>query len=212
MQAFYGATFLEAVGPVVGVGLFRNVAPLMTGFVMTGLFAARVTPDLFRRSPLEPQPDDAADHSRRGAKPTIRIVMPVAETDPFRLAAARIGAAMLTGPILALWGASVGTVIGWLVSLQVLRVPTTVFVMKCFEMVWGRDILALVLKGACFGFAAALFSCHEIVRGTARPGLAAVRAACLGGLAILLLNSTFYVFFYMAGPPFGPTVLKPPVS
>jgi len=87
-----------------------------------------------------------------------------------------------------------------------------VFVMKCFEMVWGRDILSLVLKGACFGFAAALFPGYEIVRGTTRTGLAAVRAACLGGLGILLLNSTFYVFFYMAGPPFGPTVLKPPVN
>src|SRR5689334_20771288 len=30
MQAYFGATFNEAVGPVVGLGLIRNVAPILT--------------------------------------------------------------------------------------------------------------------------------------------------------------------------------------
>jgi phospholipid/cholesterol/gamma-HCH transport system permease protein len=196
----------------VGVGLFRNVAPLMSGFVLAGLLAARVTPDLSGQANAERETGDPLQPPKHGGRPTIRIEGLLAQPDPLRFAAARMCAAMLAGPILALWGASVGTTIGWLVSLQILRVPSTVFVMKCFEMVWGRDILSLVLKGACFGFSAALFSCHEIVRGTTNPGFAAVRAACLGCLGILLFNSAFYVFFYMAGPPFGPTVLKPPVS
>ena len=38
MQAFFGATFIEAAGPVVAIGLLRNVAPLMVGFLVSGLF------------------------------------------------------------------------------------------------------------------------------------------------------------------------------
>src|SRR3954466_11096657 len=50
MQAYFGATFVDAAGPVVGVGLFRNVAPLITGLILAGLLAARLTPELRSRS------------------------------------------------------------------------------------------------------------------------------------------------------------------
>ena len=41
MQAYFGATFVDGIGPVVGVGLIRNLAPLMVGFILAGLVAAR---------------------------------------------------------------------------------------------------------------------------------------------------------------------------
>lgn len=41
MQSFFGATFREASGAVVGVGLVRNLATLLTGFILAGLLAAR---------------------------------------------------------------------------------------------------------------------------------------------------------------------------
>src|SRR4051794_1224704 len=50
MQAYFGATFVVGAGPVVGVGLFRNVAPLVTGLILAGLLAARLTPELRTRS------------------------------------------------------------------------------------------------------------------------------------------------------------------
>ena len=31
MQAYFGATFMDGIGPVTGVGLIRNLAPLLTG-------------------------------------------------------------------------------------------------------------------------------------------------------------------------------------
>src|SRR3954469_7225369 len=59
MQAYYGATFVEAVGPVVGSGLVRNLAPLLTGLTMAGLFAGRLTTEL--RRPLRELDDGPAD-------------------------------------------------------------------------------------------------------------------------------------------------------
>ena len=46
MQSYFGGTFVEGTGAVVGVGLIRNVAPLMAGLTLAGLLAARVTPEL----------------------------------------------------------------------------------------------------------------------------------------------------------------------
>lgn len=42
MQSYFGATFREASGAVVGVGLVRNLATLLTGFTLAGVLASRV--------------------------------------------------------------------------------------------------------------------------------------------------------------------------
>ncbi len=46
MQSYFGGTFVEGTGAVVGVGLIRNVAPLMACLTLTGLLAARITSEL----------------------------------------------------------------------------------------------------------------------------------------------------------------------
>ena len=46
MQAYFGATFVEATGPVVGVGLIRNMAPLLTGLVLAAMQATRTIAEL----------------------------------------------------------------------------------------------------------------------------------------------------------------------
>jgi phospholipid/cholesterol/gamma-HCH transport system permease protein len=209
MQAYYGATFVEAVGPVVGVGLFRNVAPLLTGLTLAGLIAARSTAELARRPLAELDGDPGWVPDRTVALG--QEADPRDPPDPARLTGIRIAAAMLVGPVLALWGAIVGTVIGWSITIQYLGVPTPIFFSKAIEMLWARDMVGLVFKGVCFGVAAALFPCYEGLRGPISVPVAAVRAACLAAAAILLINSTWYVLMYMAGPAFGPTVLPPPV-
>jgi phospholipid/cholesterol/gamma-HCH transport system permease protein len=50
MQAFFGGTFADGTGAVVGVGLVRNIAPLMSGLTLAGLLAARLTSELRSRS------------------------------------------------------------------------------------------------------------------------------------------------------------------
>lgn len=208
MQAYYGATFVEGVGPVVGVGLFRNVAPLLSGMVMAGLLAARLTPELSKRPlvELEEEPGFPDRDPARNRLSNLNAAPP----DPVRLAAVRIAAAMAAGPVLGFWGASVGTLVGWLVARQLLAVPTPIFFGKCLEMLWVRDVVGLAVKGVAFGLVAALFSCFEGLRGPRNVSTAAVRAARNSALAILFLNSSWYLLVYMAGPAFGPTVLTPP--
>ena len=46
LQAYYGSTFVDGTGAVVGVGLLRNLGGLMTGLTFSGILAARMVPEL----------------------------------------------------------------------------------------------------------------------------------------------------------------------
>jgi len=194
MQAYFGATFVEGTGSVVGVGLIRNLAPMLAGFILAGLVSARYVAEL--RGPGGPGP---------------------AGVEPARLVAPRLAAAMVAGPILGAWGALVGTTVGWLAAQSMMGLTLPGFFDMMLEMLWARDVVGLVVKGAAFGLVAALLACHE---GLSRPGpvvdppeavcAAACRAAYLGGLAILAFNGGWFLLVYHAGPAFGPTVLTPP--
>jgi len=190
MQAYFGATFVDGIGPVVGVGLIRNLAPLLSGFLLAILVSALYVADL-----------------RSGPSPSKRDV------------AVRVLAAMVAGPILAAWGSLVGVGIGYLVGRSMMGVTEPMFFDLFLEMLWARDIVGLVVKGAAFGGVAGLLACHEGVKvlkpGERRDGMTAIsRAACrasvLASVAILAINAGWFMFVYHAGPAFGPTLLMPP--
>lgn len=193
MQAYFGSTFVDGTGAVVGVGLLRNLATMMTGLTLAGLLPGRIVPELRRGSP----------------------------TSPGRAAAARIGAAMLATPLLSLWGCVIGTVVGWKASEALMGLSTEMYFMMLVRMLWFRDVVGLVVKGVLFGGVTAALACAEgLARGERDEGpdadpvvaivAAVVRAACLAMAAILLLNMTWFVFVYHAVPVYGPSLLQPP--
>ncbi len=249
MQAYFGGTFVDGTGAVVGVGLLRNIAPLMSGMTLAGLLAARTVADLSRRarrgivSPsAERTPAGAtvvpnpsiwsgwSDVDERDDTPSAPAARPLEKAEKARLAAIRIVAAMVTGPILGIWGAAVGTAVGWMVARDLMGVSTNSFFHMFTEMIWPRDVVGLVLKGMIFAFFSALFAVKEGLRNadaafdSARAGridaatleaefnargVHACRAACLGLVSILVINSAWFMLFYHA-TAFGPTLLKTP--
>ena len=192
MQAYFGATFVDGVGPVVGVSLIRNLAPLLVGFLLAILTAILFTAD------LQGEPPSAA----RRHEVAIRVL-----------------GVMVAGPILSAWGVVVGVGVGWLIAHRMMGVSEPVFFDMFLEMLWARDIVGLVVKGVAFGGIGGLLACQEATRAT-RPdeiagGMAAVsrsacRAAVKACLGILIFNGLWFVFVYQAGPAFGPTLLMPP--
>jgi phospholipid/cholesterol/gamma-HCH transport system permease protein len=213
MQAYFGGTFVDGTGAVVGVGLIRNVAPLMTGMTMAGLLAALFTPELRGRltTRLDADPKEIADRAPLpGQRPPSSL-----SPEPARLAAVRLGAGMIAGLVLSAWGALVGTVVGWQVAQRLLGVSTDSFFSMFFQMLWIRDVVGLVVKGVAFALFAALFACHEGLRGTGDEPASSVasatcRAVCFAVTATLVLNSGWFLLVYHAGPAFGPTLMPPP--
>lgn len=212
MQAFFSATFREAAGAVVGLGLVRSLAPMLSGFILAGLLAARIVPELRRRprTGLDEEsglgPDRDVTRGLHGANP-LEI-----EDDPGRLVAARIIAASITGPVLAVSGAFVGFLTGLTVSKSLLNVEPGIFVNKCLEMIEPGDLFGLVVKSIVFGLISSLLACHEGLRGgnsdsdPVRVTTAGLRAVLLALVAILVVNDCWFVLEYLSGRPFGPTL------
>jgi phospholipid/cholesterol/gamma-HCH transport system permease protein len=211
MQAYYGSTFIDGTGAVVGVGLLRNLGGMMSGMILAALLAARMIPELRRLSSLLTV-DDA------------QSPLPAA----VRLAAPRIAAAAIACPLLSLWGVAVGTLIGWQASVSMMGLPSKTFFLMLVKMMWYRDVVGLVLKGLLFGLFPAAICCHEALRrgfrephpGRDRAAMLAdagaplstpvFRATCLGIVSILIVSMSWFMLVYHAVPFYGPTLLKPP--
>lgn len=197
MQAYFGSTFVDGTGAVVGVGLLRNLASMMTGLTLAGLLPGRIVPELrrLRREAADPEALRAG-----------------------RLAAARIMAAVAATSLLSLWGCVVGTVVGWKSSEALMGLSTDMYFLMLVRMLWYRDVVGMVVKGTLFGLAISVPACAEGLRRVDRPDrdpvaattTAVVRAACLGMAMILLLNMTWFLFVYHAVPVYGPSLLQPP--
>jgi phospholipid/cholesterol/gamma-HCH transport system permease protein len=149
-----------------------------------------------------------------------------------RLAAPRIAAAAIACVLLSQWGIAVGTLVGWQASLSMMGLPTETFFLMMVRMLWFRDVVGLIVKGLLFGLLPASICSYEGLRGAVREEEAAsggggagpprgdawvpplsipvFRAACLGIVAILIVNMSWFMLVYHAVPFYGPTLLKPP--
>jgi phospholipid/cholesterol/gamma-HCH transport system permease protein len=236
LQAYYGSTFVDGTGAVVGVGLLRNMGGTMTGLIFSGILSARMIPELrilsrylSSHAASPSRPDASLRRGREDSDPDAARVLP--SIAPGRLAAPRIAAASIACLLLSQWGITVGTVVGWQASQSMMGVPTATFFMMMLKMMWFRDIVGLVFKGLMFGALPATICCYEglVTRETedqpASEGISAsypahglappwynsvFRAACLSFMAILFMSSSWFVLVYHAVPFYGPTLLAPP--
>jgi phospholipid/cholesterol/gamma-HCH transport system permease protein len=235
LQAYYGSTFVDGTGAVVGVGLLRNLGGIMSGMVFSGILAARMIPELRmigRHVALDEAgpaaPSSGSRHSRRDASDTLGST--AIHVSVNRLAGPRIAAASIACILLTLWGITVGTVVGWKASESLMGLSTEMFFMMMLKMMWFRDVTGLVFKGILFGALPAAICCYEGLsdreteesrdaadqailgpHGLAPPSSVPVfRAACLSMVAILIMNSSWFMLVYHAVPFYGPTLLPQP--
>jgi len=236
LQAYYGSTFVDGTGAVVGVGLLRNLGGLMTGMTFAGILAARMIPELrilARRLPAGGPPPAGLESNacHRPEETSGEVAAAPRPIAPARLAAPRIAAAAVACLLLSQWGITVGTVVGWQASQSMMGLSTEMFFMMMLKMMWFRDVMGLIVKGLLFGALPAAICCYEGLGPGARedePASAGssashsaddlappwstpvFRAACLSCVAILILNSSWFMLVYHAVPFYGPTLLPPP--
>jgi phospholipid/cholesterol/gamma-HCH transport system permease protein len=235
LQAYYGSTFVDGTGAVVGVGLLRNLGGIMSGMTFAGILAARMIPELSelsRRASLE---ENEVTDRPPGSRPGSRGTSDQSAPEPIALdlssvVAPRVTAAAIACILLTLWGITVGTVVGWKASESLMGLSTEMFFMMMLKMMWYRDVLGLVFKGILFGALPAAICCFEglVDRSSENDGRAGVaaqhtshglappasvpvfRAAFLSMVAILVMNSSWFMLVYHAVPFYGPTLLPQP--
>ena len=224
MQAFFRATIAEANGAVVGLGMMRSVAPMLSGLCLAWLLAVRCHAELgggLRRG-LDDDPADVLDRDlaagRSGPDPR-----PLPEVG--RVVLARLLAAILVGPLLTAWGATVGFFIGAVISRRMLGLTPGSYFGFFFEMLQVPDVLSLLVTGSGFAAAAAMSACRESLRSAPvvpREGpvpLALFCPASIGRavvyalITMLVMNACWFTLAYQAGAPFGPhMVAKSPTD
>ena len=150
-------------------------------------------------------------------------------SSPGRLAAPRMIATALASMLLALWGFAVGTVVGWQAAGSLMGLPSDMYFLMFYRMIWFRDVVGMIVKGLLFGLVPAAICCFEALRvvkvsagetsgregcgdctGSSELAAPIVRAACLSIMSILLLNMTWFMLVYHAVPVYGPSLLQPP--
>jgi len=235
LQAYYGSTFVDGTGAVVGVGLLRNLGGLMTGLTFSAIMAARMIPEL---RILERRLSSSESSSARSGANAARSPAIVSgdvgggslTIDARRVAAPRIVAAGIACLLLSQWGITVGTFVGWQASLSMMGLSTATFFMMLLKMMWFRDVVGLIVKGLVFGALPAAICCYEglgsgtrdedppagfgpqqLADESAPPWVTPVfRATCLSFVAILIMNSSWFILVYHAVPFYGPTLLPMP--
>ncbi len=167
MQAYFGSTFLDGTGAVVGVGLLRNLATLVTGLIMSGLISCRLIPGRLGIGQTTGSRVGVAADARAGTS-CHRSAASHDEPDPLgapgRLAAPRMIATAIASMLLALWGSAVGTLVGWQAAGSLMGLPSDMYFLMFSRMIWFRDVIGMIVKGLLFGFVPATICCFEALR------------------------------------------------
>jgi len=172
-----GARFsAEAVVPqIVAIGMVRELGPVLVGLMI----AARVTSSI------------AAEIATMKVTEQIDALITLA-TDPMKyLTVPRVIAATLVMPVLVGVGDVIGIFGGYIVGTQRLGFNAASYLQNTVDFLEQRDIVSSLVKGAVFGFIAALMGCYygmSAARGASGVGAATKGAVVAAAVVILAAN------------------------
>lgn len=174
----------EAVVPqIVAIGMVRELGPVLVGLMI----AARVTSSI------------AAEIATMKVTEQIDALVTLS-THPMKyLTVPRVLAAVLVVPLLVGIGDVIGIMGGFLVSTNNLGFAPGAYITNTWNFLETSDIVSSLIKGAVFGFIAAVMGCYygmnsgRGAQGVGRATKSSVEAAAIMILAAnFLLTSLFF--------------------
>jgi phospholipid/cholesterol/gamma-HCH transport system permease protein len=175
-----GARFsAEAVVPqIVAIGMVRELGPVLVGLMI----AARVTSSI------------TAEIATMKVTEQIDALITLS-THPMKyLTVPRVAAATLVVPLLVAVGDTIGIFGGYLISTERLGFNAAGYIKNTVTFLESADIISSLVKGAVFGFIAALMGCYYGMRSS--RGAAGVGDATKGAVvaaSVLILAANFFL-------------------
>lgn len=163
------------VGATVVISLCRELAPVLTGLMVTGRAGSAIATELGTMKVTEQI--DAL--STMAVSPIQYLVVP------------RVLAMTLMMPMLCMLFNMVGFMGAYAVSVWQLGINIGTFMGRIQQMVDFSDLAGGLFKSAVFGFVIALIACHKGINasgGSRGVGLAATRTVVTGSVVILVLD------------------------
>lgn len=180
-----GARFnAEAVVPqIVAIGMVRELGPVLVGLMI----AARVTSSI------------AAEIATMKVTEQIDALVTLS-THPMKyLTVPRVLAALICVPLLVGVGDVIGIAGGYAVAVQNLGFNPAAYLQNTVDFLEMRDIVSSLVKGAAFGFIAAVMGCYYGMRsGRGAQGVGRATKGSVEAAAVLILAANFVltgVFF-----------------
>ena len=161
------------VGSVVALSLTRELAPVLTGLMVTGRVGSAMAAELGTMRVTE-QIDALY---AMATEPVQYLVVP------------RVGASLIMLPFLTLVGDAVGIVGGWLVAVGLFRANSFVYWERSFQYLEINDVTSGLIKAAFFGLVLAGMGCAKgfyTSGGAEGVGRATTSAVVMGSLGILI--------------------------
>ncbi len=180
-----GARFsAEAVVPqIVAIGMVRELGPVLVGLMI----AARVTSSI------------AAEIATMKVTEQIDALVTLS-TDPMKyLTVPRVLAATLVVPVLVAVGDTIGIFGGYIIGTERLGFNAASYLQNTVDFLEQRDIVSSLVKGAVFGFIAAMLGCYygmSAGRGASGVGAATKGAVVTASVLILAANLVLTEAFF----------------
>src|SRR5882672_2577421 len=189
-QAFFQFNKLgmqSAVGALVSVSLCRELAPVLTGLMVSGRVGAAMSAEIGTMKVTE-----QIDALRALAvHPVDYLVVP------------RMLAMMFSMPLLVAECIGFGLVAAYFVSVNLLDISGPYYVANMVRWTLMRDIIMGLTKGFCFAILIVFISCHKGLNsreGAVGVGRATTEAVVNASLAILISNFFLTMFLNVIFP------------
>jgi phospholipid/cholesterol/gamma-HCH transport system permease protein len=163
------------VGRLVSASIVKELGPVLTGLMVAGRVGSGIAAELGSMMVT----DQIAALRALGTDPIRKLVVP------------RVLAGLVMVPVLTVIASAVGIVGGWIVTVFVLRVASSVYWNSVVEGLYIQDVWMGLIKPFFLGFAIVSIGCHVGLRttgGTQGVGRATTNAVVASSVAVIAVD------------------------
>jgi phospholipid/cholesterol/gamma-HCH transport system permease protein len=163
------------VGRLVSASIVKELGPVLTGLMVAGRVGSGIAAELGSMVVT----DQIAALRALGTDPIRKLVLP------------RILAGLLMVPVLSVIASGVGMVGGWVVTVFLLRVASSVYWNSVVTGLYIQDVWMGLIKPFFLGFTIVSIGCHVGIRahgGTQGVGRATTNAVVASSVAVIAVD------------------------
>ena len=163
------------VGRMVSASIVKELGPVLTGLMVAGRVGSGIAAELGSMMVT----DQIAALRALGTDPLRKLVVP------------RILAGVVMVPILTVIASGVGMVGGWIVTVGVLRVASSIYWNSVVQGLYIEDVWMGLIKPFFLGFTIVSIGCHVGMRtrgGTQGVGRATTNAVVAASVTVLVVD------------------------
>jgi phospholipid/cholesterol/gamma-HCH transport system permease protein len=163
------------VGRLVSASIVKELGPVLTGLMVAGRVGSGIAAELGSMMVT----DQIAALRALGTDPIRKLVVP------------RILAGLCMVPLLTVIASAIGMVGGWVVTVGVLRVASSVYWNSVVQGLYIQDVWMGLIKPFFLGFAIVSIGCHVGLRargGTQGVGRATTNAVVASSVAVIAVD------------------------